>query len=346
MSSSSNPEPKAAILARTATGPHRKSWQQELAAAFRDPAELLDYLRLDRSWLAPARRAAEQFPLRVPRYFADLMTAGDPRDPLLRQVLPLGDELRAVAGFGTDPVGDMAARTGSGLLQKYRGRALLIATGACAVHCRYCFRRHYPYGDDQPARGDWGAVLAELARRPDISEIILSGGDPLSLSDERLAPLLQGLAGLPQLRRLRIHSRLPVVLPDRLTTDLNAMLGDNRLATTLVLHVNHPRELTPRLATGLAPLRGAGITLLNQAVLLAGVNDELDTLAALSEDLFDTGILPYYLHQLDPVAGAAHFAVSDQRARALHRQMRDRLPGYLLPQLVHEVAGADAKLPL
>lgn len=274
------------------------------------------------------------------------MTPGDPHDPLLRQVLPVAEELVASPGFSTDPVGDMAARAGGGLLQKYRGRALLIATGACAVHCRYCFRRHYPYGDAQPARDDWSPVLDELARRPDITEIILSGGDPLSLSDQRLASLLEGLAALPRLRRLRIHSRLPVVLPARVTTGLVSLLADNRLATSLVLHANHPRELTATLGAALGPLRDAGVTLLNQAVLLAGVNDAAEVLADLSETLFDLGVLPYYLHQLDPVAGAAHFRVGEQRARALHRHLRDTLPGYLLPRLVQEVAGAAAKLPL
>jgi EF-P beta-lysylation protein EpmB len=346
MSSSSNPEPKTAILARTPASPHRKSWQQQLAEGFRDPARLLAHLQLPASRLVPAQRAAAAFPLRVPRYFADLMTPGDPHDPLLRQVLPVADELVASPGFSTDPVGDMAARAGHGLLQKYRGRALLITTGACAVHCRYCFRRHYPYSDEQAGRDDWSPVLVELARRPDISEIILSGGDPLSLSDQRLASLLEGLAAVPGLRRLRIHSRLPVVLPARLTTRLTSLLAGNRLATSLVLHANHSRELTGTLAAALGPLRDAGVTLLNQAVLLAGVNDDARVLADLSETLFDLGILPYYLHQLDPVAGAAHFQVDEERARALHRQLRDTLPGYLLPRLVHEVAGGAAKLPL
>jgi len=346
MSSSSIPQRKAAILARTPAPPHSNIWQRELASAFSDPAELLAYLDLDSAWLPAARRAAALFPLRVPRYFAGLMTPGDPADPLLRQVLPLDEELAAVPGFVADPVGDLDARAGSGLLHKYQGRALLITTGACAVHCRYCFRRHFPYAGEQAGRDHWHGVLDTLARRPDIDEVILSGGDPLTLSEARLAPLLDGLQALPQLRRLRIHSRLPVVLPQRLSDALTSLLADNRLATSLVLHANHPAELSDALGEALWPLRRAGITLLNQAVLLAGVNDRLAVLASLSERLFEIGVLPYYLHQLDPVAGAAHFHVEPARARQLHTGLRDRLPGYLVPRLVSETPGAAAKLPL
>jgi len=321
-------------------------WQRELAGAFSDPAALLDYLDLDPGLLPAARQAAARFPLRVPRYFAALMTPGDPADPLLRQVLPLAEELTSAPGFSVDPVGDLAARAGSGMLHKYRGRALLITTGACAVHCRYCFRRHYPYADEQAGRDQWREVLTELAGRPDIDEVILSGGDPLSLSDQRLAPLIAGLDALPQLKRLRIHSRQPVVLPSRVTQELTVLLASSRLATSLVLHANHPRELTDTLRDALHPLRQAGVILLNQAVLLAGVNDSLDAQVQLAERLFELGVLPYYLHQLDPVAGAAHFQVPDAQARTLHNAMRDYLPGYLLPRLVCEITGANAKLPL
>lgn len=321
-------------------------WQRELAEAFSDPAALLAHLGLDPVLLPDAQRAAVQFPLRAPRYYVALMQHGDAADPLLRQVLPLADEQAPVGGFSLDPVGDLAARTGSGILHKYRGRALLITTGACAVHCRYCFRRHYPYAEDLASRNQWQSVLAELSTLPDIDEVILSGGDPLSLSDQRLAPLIAGLDALPQLKRLRIHSRQPVVLPSRLTAELTAMLSSSRLTTSLVLHANHPREVTATLGDALQPLRQAGITLLNQAVLLAGVNDSLPTQVALAEQLFERGVLPYYLHQLDPVAGAAHFQVPDAQARALHIAMRDYLPGYLLPRLVCEKPGAPAKLPL
>jgi EF-P beta-lysylation protein EpmB len=274
------------------------------------------------------------------------MQPGNPADPLLRQVLPLAEELAEVPGYTADPVGDLDAKAGTGLLHKYHGRALLITTGACAVHCRYCFRRHFPYSEEQAGRDQWAGVLADLAGRADIDEVILSGGDPLSLSDQRLQPLIEGLDRIGHLRRLRIHTRLPIVLPDRLTAELATMLAASRLTVSMVLHANHPNELTGTLGDALGPLRQSGITLLNQAVLLAGVNDEVDTLARLSEALFDLGILPYYLHQLDPVSGAAHFQVADETARLLHKALRDRLPGYLLPRLVCEKPGAPAKLPL
>jgi EF-P beta-lysylation protein EpmB len=346
MSSSQTPEPKAAILARSPSPWQNNHWQQALAAAIGDPAELLAVLQLPDSLLPAARRAARAFPLRVPRYFAGLMRPGDPDDPLLRQVLPLGEELAEVPGFVTDPVGDLAAKAGTGLLHKYRGRALLITTGACAVHCRYCFRRHFPYSGEQAGRDQWAAVLAELAGRSDIDEVILSGGDPLALSDQRLRPLLEGLERTDRLRRLRIHTRLPIVLPQRLSAELTGLLASSRLAVSMVLHANHPNELTATLGKALMPLRQAGISLLNQSVLLTGVNDDAATLGRLSEALFELGVLPYYLHQLDPVAGAAHFQVADDRARRLHLALRDRLPGYLLPRLVCEKPGAPAKLPL
>ena len=323
-----------------------ETWQRELAKGFRDPAELLAYLGLADRERDQTHQADAAFPLRVPRYFADLMRHGDPADPLLRQVLPVAEELVNVPGYVADPVGDLGVSIGGGLLQKYAGRALLIATGACAVHCRYCFRRHYPYGTDAAIRNRWKAPLAVLSGRPDIVEVILSGGDPLSLSDENLRALLEGLEGLPHLLRLRIHSRLPVVLPARMTRDLIEMLSRSRLAVSLVVHVNHPREVTPRLGEALAPFRREGIVVLNQSVLLAGVNDELQVLAKLSERLFDVGVLPYYLHQLDPVAGAAHFQVDDGRARSLHEDLRAQLPGYLVPRLVADRPEAASKVPL
>ncbi len=322
------------------------SWQRELAQGFRKVDELLSYLGLGGHPTVDPQQAAAAFPLRVPRYFADLMRHGDPADPLLRQVLPVAEELVGAPGYVADPVGDLGVGIGGGLLQKYAGRALLITTGACAVHCRYCFRRHYPYGADAAIRNRWQAPLEVLSRRPDIVEVILSGGDPLSLSDDNLRALLNGLEGLPHLRRLRIHSRLPVVLPARMHPELIEMLGRSRLAVSLVVHVNHPREVTPRLGEALAPLRREGIVLLNQSVLLAGVNDEPMVLAELSEGLFDIGVLPYYLHQLDPVAGAAHFQVDDDRARALHENLSARLPGYLVPRLVVDRPETASKVPL
>jgi EF-P beta-lysylation protein EpmB len=286
------------------------------------------------------------FGLRVPRGYLRRIPKGDPDDPLLRQVLPLGAELLAAPGYGPDPVGDAAATARPGLLHKYRGRALLITTGACAVHCRYCFRRQFPYGETRIGAAQWGQIRAYLEADPGIDEVILSGGDPLVLSDQRLAELVQRLDAVAQLKRLRIHSRVPVVLPERIGPGLLAGLADSRLRRLLVLHANHPRELNAEVAAALAALREAGIDLLNQSVLLAGVNDREAILAELSERLFDCGVLPYYLHLLDRVQGAAHFAVDEAKAKALMQSLRARLPGYLVPRLVLEQAGAVSKTPL
>jgi EF-P beta-lysylation protein EpmB len=321
-------------------------WQVSLARAITDPAELIRALRLDPAFLPAARQAARLFPLRVTRHFVGLMRPRDPTDPLLRQVLPLEAELAEVPGYTADPVDDRAALRGPGVLQKYHGRALLLTTGACAVHCRYCFRRHYPYADARPAHDGWRGALRSIAALPDVEEVILSGGDPLTLSDERLAALVTAIERLPQIRRLRLHSRVPVVLPERLTPGLLELLRHSRLQVALVIHCNHPNELTDPLAAGLHALQRRGVALLNQAVLLRGVNDAADVLAALSTELFGCGVLPYYLHRLDPVAGAAHFDVPDQSAIALLAALRTRLPGYLVPRLVEERPGAPAKLPL
>jgi len=274
------------------------------------------------------------------------MRPGDPADPLLRQVLPLQLETQPHAGYSTDPVGDLQALAQPGLLHKYQGRALLLATAACAVHCRYCFRRHFPYSASEASPGGWQPALDHLAASPDIREVILSGGDPLSLSDQRLAALVHRLEQIPHLQRLRIHSRLPVVLPARVDEALTAWLGATRLQTIVVIHANHPNELDTEVATSMARLRATGVTLLNQSVLLRGVNDDCTTLVALSEQLFAAGVLPYYLHLLDKVQGAAHFDVSEREALALHQAMLVNLPGYLVPRLVREQAGAHYKIPL
>lgn len=333
------------ILASPASGQPPR-WQQLLAESINDPADLLAALNLGRDWLPAARAAARDFPLRVPRGFVARMQPGDPADPLLRQVLPLGEELLETPGYGPDPVGDLAVRIGPGVLHKYQGRALLVTTGACAVHCRYCFRRHFPYGEENPRRGGWDAALAAVAADPSITEVILSGGDPLSLSDARLAELTTGIQAIPHVRRLRLHTRLPVVLPERVDERLLGWLGATRLQKVVVIHANHANELDDAVAAAMARLAGAGCTLLNQSVLLHGVNDNAAALAALSERLFASGVLPYYLHMLDPVAGAAHFAVADDDARNLLEELRNRLPGYLVPRLVREVAGAPSKLPV
>ncbi|MFZ7094548.1 EF-P beta-lysylation protein EpmB [Luteimonas dalianensis] len=323
-----------------------RRWQQAWREAVRDPRELLAMLGLEQAGLAISDAAAAQFPLRVPRGFVARMRHGDPADPLLRQVLPLDDEMRPVPGFTADAVGDGAARAGRGLIRKYRGRALLVATGSCAVNCRYCFRRHFPYAEETAAAAGWREAVAAIAEDPGIDEVILSGGDPLSLATSKLAELTDALAAAPQLRRLRIHSRLPVVLPERIDDELLAWHRALPWPVTVVIHANHANEFDPSVDAAMGRLRGAGATVLNQAVLLRGVNDDEDALAALCERGFEAGVLPYYLHQLDRVAGAAHFEVPDARALELHATLRDRLSGYLVPRLVREVAGDGSKRPL
>ena len=293
--------------------------------------------------IAPARAAARQFGLRVPRGYITRMRVGDPHDPLLRQVLPLVDEQAQVDGFGNDPVGDLPAMVAAGVLQKYRSRVLLTTTGACAIHCRYCFRRHFPYADANVAIDGWRVALDHIGADVSVREVVLSGGDPLMLSDVKLAPLVRGLAAIPHVECLRLHTRLPVVLPERITDDLCVLLTRSRLACIVVIHANHPNEIDGRVCAALARLRDYGATLLNQSVLLRGVNDDADVLCRLSESLFRSGVLPYYLHLLDRVAGAAHFEVDQTAAQSLWRQMANRLSGYLVPRLVREEPGALSK---
>jgi len=321
-------------------------WQTELAEAVHDPAELLRMLELDPALLDGAGAASKQFPLRVPRAFIARMRKGDPADPLLRQVLPLGVELEPHAGFSIDPVGDLLSRAAPGVLHKYHGRVLLITTGACGVHCRYCFRRHFPYADESARQHDWREALDYLRSDTSIHEVILSGGDPLTLSDQVLASLVTELERIPNLTRLRIHTRQPIVLPSRVDDALLAWLKDCHMQKVVVVHVNHARELDPDVAAALSRLRTAGVSLLNQSVLLRGVNDSVTELAALSEALFAAGVMPYYLNLLDPVQGAAHFELPESKARILIMGLQARLPGYLVPRLVREVPGAPSKLPL
>lgn len=323
-----------------------RPWQQAWRDAVRDPRELLTLVGLEPAALAISDAAAAQFPLRVPRGFVARMRRGDPADPLLRQVLPLDDEMQPVPGFSADAVGDGAARAGRGLIRKYRGRALLVATGSCAINCRYCFRRHFPYAEETAAAAGWREAIDAIVADAGIDEVILSGGDPLSLATTKLAQLTDALAAIPHLRRLRIHSRLPVVLPERIDAELVAWLQSLPWPVTVVLHANHANEFDRGVDAALAAVRAAGATLLNQAVLLHGVNDSEDALAALSERGFEAGVLPYYLHQLDRVAGAAHFEVPDARALELHAALRRRLSGFLVPRLVREVAGDASKRPL
>lgn len=325
--------------------PPAPAWQQIVKRAVRDPAELLR--RLD---LPPPPRnpdgAHRQFHTFVPEPYLSRIRPGDARDPLLLQVLPQAPELDDEAGFLADPVGDLASLRRPGLIHKYHGRALLLASGACAVHCRYCFRRHFPYQSAAAAERELEGTFGELATDLGIREVILSGGDPLMMTDQRFRRLVARLATLEQLTRLRIHTRLPIVIPQRVTGKLVESLSGLRLKVVVVLHANHPREIDGDVMAATARLAGSGALLLNQSVLLRGVNDDEQTLIELSERLIAAGVLPYYLHQLDRVRGAAHFEVPVKRGKTLMAALRRALPGYAVPRYVREDAGAPAKTVL
>jgi EF-P beta-lysylation protein EpmB len=322
------------------------SWQAEIRMAIRDAGELCRRLGLPPELARSGAAGAGDFPVFVPPSYLARIRPGDPNDPLLRQVLPLAEEADEVPGFSADPVGDGDAKLASGVLQKYHGRALLIATGSCAVHCRYCFRRHFPYEEAPHSSAAWDAALALVAEDPTITEVILSGGDPLMLVDSRLAALVEKIESIEHVTRLRIHTRLPIVVPMRVTEELLAWLTGTRLTPVMVVHANHAQELAEDVAAALDELRHAGVILLNQAVLLRGVNDSVDAQQALSERLIELGVVPYYLHQLDRVAGAAHFEVPVDEGRRIVEELRTRLPGYMVPRYVQEIAGEANKTVL
>lgn len=324
-------------------------WQREVATAFDNLNELLIWLELDElaphdTLLSASLDAAQDFPLRVPKDYAQRIEKGNPRDPLLLQILPRAQELDWAPGFVDDPVGDQEAQQNNGLLRKYSGRALLITTGACAVHCRYCFRRNYPYQDSHISVSDPHATIAYIKDNNDINEVILSGGDPLSLSDRKLSPLIKQLDNIPHVKRLRIHTRTPVVLPNRIDQPFLDSLDNTNTPIVMVIHCNHPNELSANVIEKLQLLRNAGVQLLNQSVLLQDINDNAQTLIQLSEQLFAAGVLPYYLHMLDPVTGTSHFEVDELTALDLMDQLQQHLSGYLVPKLVREIPGAPSKI--
>ena len=321
------------------------NWQQQLSQAITNPEQLLQMLDLSPADFANSAAANQQFRLKTPQAYVNKMQHGNPHDPLLLQVMTQGAEMQPADGYGTDPVGDLNANKTPGLLHKYHGRVLLITTGACAVHCRYCFRRHFPYSQLQAGREQWAQAIEYIAQHTDIKEVILSGGDPLMLSDDKLDALISQLESLPHLSRLRIHSRLPVVLPERITEALLARLSRSRFHVCLVIHANHANEITLPEIHALQKLKQAGVHLLNQAVLLKGINHTPIDQINLSEALYDAGVLPYYLHLLDPVQGAAHFEVNLKAAIKLISRMQSQLPGFLVPRLVREIAGESSKTP-
>ncbi len=326
----------------------RLSWQQQLADTIRDPNELCEILQLDPIAFSAAHLPdhspiTKTFPLRVPRSLVGRMQVGNLNDPLLLQVLPQRQEAQTSPGYSEDPLLEKEASPDPGIIHKYHGRVLLMLTGACAIHCRYCFRRHFPYEQHRRSKEDWLSSLEYIRNNTSINEVILSGGDPLALGDEHLRWVVEQIQAIQHVSTLRIHSRLPVVIPDRIDQACLAWLGQSRLQVVMVIHCNHPNEIDDSVATAIDHLKQRGIVVLNQSVLLKSVNDDLDTLHQLSKNLFKIGVLPYYLHLLDKVTGAQHFAVDDLRAKHLHDKLKDQLPGYLVPKLVREAARTGAK---
>jgi EF-P beta-lysylation protein EpmB len=320
-----------------------KSWQEQLREAFKSIDDLCRYLHLSPHDLPVSLEAAKNFPLKVPLSFAASMEKGNPNDPLLRQVLPINDEMLAYPGFSSDPVGDLQSAASPGVLHKYHGRVLFINTGSCAINCRYCFRRNFPYSELQISKQKENSAIQYICNDTGISEVILSGGDPLLLTDARLRELIQQLGAVEHLKRVRIHSRLPIVLPARITDEFIETMSTSPAQIVLVVHCNHANEINDRVIAALTILKNSGIILFNQAVLLKGVNDDAAVICNLSEKLFAHGVIPYYLHLLDKATGSGHFEISETKALILIREVQALLPGYLVPKLVRERAGALSK---
>ena len=316
-----------------------------MAMSFSNPLSLLEYLELPLENFEDDIKARQLFPMRVPRPFAKRMKKGDPLDPLFRQVFTSRSEFVTSENFSTDPLQEQNNKQ-PGILHKYQNRLLLLVRGGCAVNCRYCFRRHFPYTDNHLNKQQWKQALDYIAANPQLDEVIYSGGDPLMANDDFLAWLTNQIDVIPHIKRLRIHTRLPVVIPSRITTELIAWFTQSRLKPVMVLHVNHANEIDTALAKSMQKLKQAGVTLLNQAVLLKGINDTADEQIALNEGLFEIGVMPYYLHVLDKVQGAEHYDLPDGKAKELMRELIKRQPGYLIPKLVREIGGQPGKTPL
>jgi EF-P beta-lysylation protein EpmB len=319
------------------------SWQEQLAQAIRKPADLLEFAGLEADSIGYSQQAIRQFPVRVPFAFANRIKKNDPNDPILRQVFPYKAEEDEATGFINDPLAELNVQPVHGLLQKYNSRVLSITTGACAVHCRYCFRRHYPYQESSSSSKHWQASLDHIKDDSSIEEVILSGGDPLTLSDRRLQEICASIANIKHIKRIRFHTRLPIVLPARVTTTLLKQITDNDKSIIFVIHSNHANELDNSVSTIIKRLQEFDILVLNQSVLLKNINDSVTALINLSERLIENNVIPYYLHLLDPVAGAAHYDVSLDDAQSLMEEMQARVSGYLVPKLVKEEVGASSK---
>jgi EF-P beta-lysylation protein EpmB len=314
------------------------TWRNALSGAITSLSELYDLLSLN---MPPEDTAQAQrsFALRVPKEFVARMEKNNPRDPLLLQVLPQAIEMQKTVGFSADPLLENQKNPVPGLLHKYPNRVLLTLTGACAINCRYCFRRHFPYQDNMPGRANWDRALDYIAQNKNIDEVILSGGDPLVLKDHLIAEFVAQLEKIPHIVRLRIHTRLPIVIPQRITPEFITCLTQSRFQAVVVVHSNHANEIDDAVLSALQLLRQNNITTLNQSVLLKDINDDATVLVNLSKRLFEAGVLPYYLHLLDKVDGAAHFNIDEEKAAEIMSQIKQRLPGFLVPKLAREVPG-------
>ncbi|MEZ6116549.1 MAG: EF-P beta-lysylation protein EpmB [Pirellulaceae bacterium] len=333
----------------TTLRPQSSDWQQEVKRAIRSPQRLLQRLGLLAQFqdqLAKLEKAGQDFPVFVPEPYLQRIEPQNAHDPLLRQVLPLPDELDDLPGFQADPVNDLGAIKAPGVLQKYHGRVLLVVNSVCAVHCRYCFRRHFPYSENSGIAANWDHAVSFVSKNKDISEVILSGGDPLMLTDVRLQELFGQLAQIPTVRTIRLHTRVPVMIPERISPALLDLFSSSRCQVVMVVHVNHGNEIDDPVRVMFRKLKSAVSLLLNQSVLLRGVNDSGETLSELSTKLIANGVLPYYLHQLDRVAGAGHFEVPVERGKELIGYLRNRLPGYAVPKYVIEEPGERHKISL
>ena len=334
------------MITRTAAGWQTEDWQIQLSHAVNDVEELLQLVQVPISELDLVIQAHKNFPMRVPRAFIEKMKVGDARDPLLLQALPMGLETQQVAGFVGDPLAEKASNQQPGLLHKYKNRVLLVLSGACGINCRYCFRRHFDYQENRMTGDELESVLAYLQQHEEVNEVIVSGGDPLVISNTRFGQVIQALESISHIKRLRIHTRMPVVIPQRIDLGLLDILANTRLNVVMVVHSNHANELDETFQTAMFKLKQVGVHLLNQSVLLRGINDHAAALIDLSEKLFDMGVQPYYLHLLDPVAGAAHFDVPQEEAVAIMQDVQASLSGYLVPRLVREIPGKPSKTPI
>ncbi|RDH42493.1 EF-P beta-lysylation protein EpmB [Zooshikella ganghwensis] len=334
------------MITRTAACVQGSRWQQTLSESITDPHELFELLGLDADLLPAANEASGSFPLRVPHPFVQRMRKGDINDPLLQQVLPTAAELISTAGYSVDPLAERPKNMHKGIIHKYKGRVLLVVGSTCAINCRYCFRRHFPYEENRLNKRQWQEALDYITKDDTIREVIYSGGDPLAVNDQRLKWLTEEIAKIPHIERLRVHTRLPIVIPERICPELLDWLTSTRLKTLVVVHCNHPNEIDDKVGFALQQLQQAGCTVLNQTVLLKGINDNPEVLISLSEKLVSWGAFPYYLHVLDKVQGAAHFDIDHAKAQHIVGQMMKLGSGYLIPKLTIEQAGAASKLLL